>query len=116
MAIGERALSRRGSGAARLAILKEPVPNANELAAAGSALSPRLVARSSTRLEGSSEWSGAFTSYQDLTPGELPRAIVGCWASAFAVAALERQRVASITPGNVPMAVLVQPGPLRHVW
>ena len=109
MAIGERALSTRGSGAARLAILKEPVPNANELAAAGSALSPQLVARSSTRLEGSSEWSGAFTSYQDLTPGELPRAIVGCWASAFAVAALERQRAASIKPGNVPMAVLVQP-------
>ena len=109
MAIGERALSTRGSGAARLAIFKEPVPNAKELVATGSALSPQLVARSSTRLEGSGEWSGAFTSYQDLTPDELPRAIVGCWASAFAVAALERQRAASIKPGSVPMAVLVQP-------
>ena len=109
MAIGERTLVTLGSGAARLAIIKEPVPDAAELVAAGSALGPRLVARSSTRLEGSSRWSGAFTSYQDLVPDEIPRAIVGCWASAFAVAALERQRAASIKPGSVAMAVLVQP-------
>ena len=109
MAIGEQALSTRGSGAARLAILREPVPDAKGLVPAGSALSRQLVARSSTRLEGSGEWSGAFSSYQDLAPDELPRAIVGCWASAFSVAALERQRAASIQPGNVPMAVLVQP-------
>ena len=109
MAIGERTLGTLGSGAARLAIIKEPVPNATELVAAGSALGARLVVRSSTRLEGSSQWSGAFTSYRDLVPDEIPRAIVGCWASAFAVAALERQRAASIKPGNVAMAVLVQP-------
>lgn len=109
MAVGERTLGTHGSGAARLAIIKEPAPDAEELVAAGSALGPKLVARTSTRLEGSSEWSGAFTSYQDLTPDGLPRAIVGCWASAFSVAALERQRAASIKPGDVAMAVLVQP-------
>ena len=109
MAIGERAFGVRGSGGARLAIIEEPASDAHELVAAGAALSPQLVARSSTRLEGSGEWSGAFTSYQDLTPDEVPRAVVGCWASAFAVAALERQRAASIKPGRVPMAVLVQP-------
>lgn len=109
MAIGRRTLSTHGSGAARLAIVREPAPNARGLVAAGSALGSQLVARSSTRLEGSSEWSGAFTSYQDLTPGEIPRAIVGCWASTFSVAALERQRAASIKPGDVRMAVLVQP-------
>lgn len=109
MAIGERTLCTYGSGAARLAIIKEPAPSARDLVAAGSALGSRLVARSSTCLEGSSEWSGAFTSYQDLTPDELPRSIVGCWASAFSVAALERQRAASIKPGDVAMAVLVQP-------
>lgn len=109
MAIGERALGARGSGAARLAILGEPVPGGDELIAAGSSLGSSLVARSSTLLEGSGEWSGAFTSYQDLPPAELPRAVVGCWASAFSVAALERQGAASIEPGSTPMAVLVQP-------
>lgn len=110
MAIGERALGARGSGGARLAILGEPVPGRDELIAAGSSLGASLVARSSTLLEGSGEWSGAFTSYRDLAPAELPRAVAGCWASAFSVAALERQRAASIEPGSTPMAVLVQPG------
>lgn len=109
MQVGARALTPRGSGGARLAVSAEPYPFADELQARGSALAPRLVVRSSTLLESSGEWSGAFTSYLDVTPEELPKAVVGCWASAFSVASLERQSEASISPGAFPMAVLVQP-------
>ena len=109
MSIGERALATRGSGGARLAIMKEPLAEADELVEASFPFGPRLVARSSTQLEESGEWAGAFSSYLDLTPPDLPRAVVGCWASAFTVAALERQRAAGISAGGVPMAVLVQP-------
>jgi PEP-utilising enzyme, mobile domain/Pyruvate phosphate dikinase, AMP/ATP-binding domain len=89
--------------------MNEPLARTDELVLAGFALHPQLVARSSTQLEASGEWAGAFTSYQDVTPDQLPRAVVGCWASAFTVEALDRQRAAGIAPGNVPMAVLVQP-------
>ncbi|MGA7272999.1 MAG: PEP/pyruvate-binding domain-containing protein [Acidimicrobiia bacterium] len=109
MKIGAAALTRRGSGGARLEVMSEPLPIADDLVAAGSRLGPRLVARSSTSLEASGRWSGAFTSYLDLTPDELPRAIVGCWASAFSVQAISRQRAENIEPGSFPMSVLVQP-------
>jgi hypothetical protein len=109
MALGASALKIRGSGGARMAIAGEPIPNPEELVSAGSRLGSRLVARSSTGLEGSGAWSGAFASYLDLSPFELPRGVVGCWASAFSVAALDRQRRASIEPGSFLMAVLIQP-------
>jgi hypothetical protein len=109
MELGARTLPERGSGGARLAVGARPVEFADRLITTGAALAERLVARSSTLLEASGEWSGAFTSYVDVTPGELPKAVVGCWASAFAVAALERQEAAGVEPGSFPMAVLVQP-------
>lgn len=102
-------LLERGSGGARLALTAEPLAIAEELVTAGARLGENLVARSSTGLEGSGEWSGAFASYLELTPGDLPKAVVGCWASAFAVAALERQKAAGVEPGSFGMAVLVQP-------
>jgi hypothetical protein len=68
-----------------------------------------LVARSTTILEASGEWSGAFTSYLDVSPRDIPRAVTGCWASAFSVAALERQTAVGVEPGSFSMAVLVQP-------
>lgn len=108
MGLGAVTLSSRGSGGARLSIIQEPLPFADALVAAGSRLGPIVVARSSTGLESSGEWSGAFTSYLGLSPAELPQAVVGCWASAFSVAALERQEAAAIEPGSFPMAVLVQ--------
>jgi len=109
MRLAALALPQRGSGGARLAINAEPLGIADELTAAGSRLGESLVARSSTVLEGSGRWSGAFSSYLDLTPGDLPKAVLGCWASAFAVAALERQEAAGVEPGSFGMAVLVQP-------
>lgn len=108
MSLGAMTLSTRGSGGARLSVIQEPFPFADALIAAGSRLAPSVVARSSTGLESSGEWSGAFTSYLGLSPAELPQAVVGCWASAFSVAALERQEAAAIEPGSFPMAVLVQ--------
>ena len=108
MELGAATLAGRGSGAARLAVMSEPVEGAERLIASASALGDHLVVRSSTTLEASGEWSGAFASYLDIGPAELPKAVVGCWASAFTVASLERQRVAEIEPGSFPMAVLVQ--------
>ena len=109
MRLGALTLPGRGSGGARLAMLAEPLGIADELTAAGSRLGENLVARSSTVLEGSGQWSGAFSSYLELTPGDLPKAVVGCWASAFTVAALGRQEAAGVEPGSFGMAVVVQP-------
>lgn len=115
MQLGAKALAERGSGGARLVVSGAPVDFSGELIAAGERLGAELVARSSTLLEESGEWAGAFTSYVDLTPDHLPKAVVGCWASAFAVDALDRQEKAGISPGSFDMAVLVQPA-LHPVW
>jgi hypothetical protein len=109
MWLGAEKLATRGSGGARLAVTGEPVPFGDELVERGTRLSDLLVARSSTILEASGAWSGAFTSYLDLAPDDLPRAVTGCWASAFSVASLDRQVAAGTTPGSVEMAVLIQP-------
>lgn len=109
MRIGAEALARRGSGGARLAVSNEELGFADDLVAAGTAVADELVARSSSTLEDRAEWAGAFTSYLDLAPESLPTGVVGCWASAFSVDALERQGVAGVEPGSFSMAVLVQP-------
>lgn len=109
MEIGSAALPGRGSGGARLAVTAEPVPGAARIEAAGSDLADTLAARSSTPLETSGVWAGAFTSYLGITPEELPKAVAGCWASAFSLDALNRLHQAGIEPGKVAMAVLVQP-------
>lgn len=108
LALGANALESRGSGGARLVISGEPLDFAAALVERGEALGGSVVARASTLLEASGEWSGAFASYVDLSPSDLPRAVVGCWASAFGVGALERQKAAGLTPGSWPMAVLIQ--------
>jgi pyruvate,water dikinase len=92
-----------------MAMTAEPLALRDEIKARASNLGETLVARSSTTLEASGEWSGAFTSYLDLTVDDLPRGVVGCWASAFSVATLERLERAGIEPGTFAMSVLVQP-------
>lgn len=109
MALGSSLLAGRGSGGARLAMTSEQVPEAARIEAAGKELAARLAVRSSTRLETDGRWAGVFTSYIGITPAELPKAVAGCWASAFSVDALNRQRQVGIEPGSVPVAVLVQP-------
>ena len=107
--LGAEALPERGSGGARLVVSGQPIEFADALVEAGEELAPELVARSSTLLERSGEWAGAFTSYLDLSPEDLPKAVAGCWASAFSVDALGRQEAAGIAPGSFDMAVLIQP-------
>jgi hypothetical protein len=109
MRLGAETMATRGSGGARLAVTAEPVRFVDTLVGRAGRLAGRLVARSSTSLEATGEFSGAFASYLDLAPEELPRAVAGCWASAFSVAVLQRLEAAGIEPGSFPMAVLVQP-------
>ncbi|HKZ19081.1 MAG TPA: PEP/pyruvate-binding domain-containing protein [Acidimicrobiia bacterium] len=109
MQLGASALRARGSGGARLAVGSEPVAAADLFVDAGRGLAPTLAVRSSSPLESSGYWAGAFTSYIGIAPEELPKAIAGCWASAFSVDALGRQSQVGIGPGTIPMAVLVQP-------
>lgn len=115
MRLGAEALPERGSGGARLLVSGTPLDEARDLVAAGEKLGAELVARSSTLLEGSGRWAGAFTSYLELTPRDLPKAVVGCWASAFGVDVLERLEQVGIEPGSFEMAVLIQPA-LRPDW
>lgn len=111
MAIGADALARRGSGGARLEVSQAPLHRelASSLVDTVAGLGDPLVVRSSSILEGGSEWAGAFTSYLEVHPEEVPRAVTGCWASAFGVSTIDRHLAARITPGSAPMAVLVQP-------
>lgn len=111
MALGADGLARRGSGGARLEVSAAALPDdlARAVVDAAQALGERVVVRSSSVVEGDSAWAGAFTSYLDLGPEDVPRAVVGCWASAFGVSTLERYAAQGIQPGGAPMAVLVQP-------
>lgn len=111
MSLGVGVMAARGSGGARLAMMDAPLPDGLEamLVTAARQLGERLVVRSSTALEAGGEWSGAFTSYLDIAPTEVPIAVRGCWASTFTVDALQRYEASGLEPGSVPMAVLVQP-------
>ena len=107
---GAQVMVQRGPGGALLTISSGPMDVETETAIVGAAgsLGDPLVVRSSSVLEAGGEWSGAFTSYLDIHPGEAPRAVRGCWASAFTVHTLERYEAAELEPGSIPMAVLIQ--------
>lgn len=111
MALAMDVMTRRGSGSARLSITSMSLPDslAGELEAATDHLPEPMAVRSSSVLEESGEWSGAFTSYLDIRHGELATAVRGCWASTFTVHTLERFAAAEVDPGSSRMAVLVQP-------
>ncbi len=70
---------------------------------------PRLAVRSSSVAEDDPAWAGAFTSFLDVQPDELPTAVAGCWASALTPAVLERCARTGARPADVCPAVLVQP-------
>jgi hypothetical protein len=109
--LGREQLRRHGSGRARLSVSMTPLdePLRQALIRRGTDLGATLVARSSAVVETGGVWSGAFTSYLEVSPIELPRAVTGCWASSFTVAALDRHEAAGIGPGTIDMAILVQP-------
>ena len=81
---------------------------ANGATARSDELGESLVVRSSTIVESSGTWAGAFASYEDLGPGEVPLGIKGCWASAFGAHVLGRAEMSATKPSHFGMAVLVQ--------
>ena len=108
---GTEAMGQRGPGGALLTVSSGSMDGGLEsvVIAAARSLGGPLVVRSSSVLEAGGEWSGAFTSYLDIHPEEAPKAVRGCWASAFTVHTLDRYAVADVAPGSIPMAVLIQP-------
>ena len=72
-------------------------------------LGSRLAVRSSSVVEDDPAWAGAFTSFLDVQPDELPTAVAGCWASALTPPVLERCARTGARPADVCPAVLVQP-------
>jgi phosphohistidine swiveling domain-containing protein len=82
---------------------------AGELRERSAILGFPVVVRSSSPLEDDPIWSGAFSSLLDITADDIPKAVRGCWASAFSVDALQRAERAGVAPDALAMAVLVQP-------
>jgi phosphohistidine swiveling domain-containing protein len=106
--LGWERLQEGGSGQARLAISEGGLPDEVALALKRIKIGwPRLVVRSSSLLEDAGEWSGAFATYLDVGPADLPTTILGCWASVFSVATIERCRLAGKEPAA--MGVVIQP-------
>lgn len=80
-----------------------------ELEAVAGALGGSLVVRSSSALDGDPRWSGAFASYLAVRSDELPAAVRGCWASAFARDPRARGDLLALRVENPRIAVLIQP-------
>lgn len=108
---GHKALGTGGSGAARLAVMAVD-PDAAvlaELGRAATAFARPLIVRSSSPVESGGAWSGAFSTFEDVTADQLSTALRGVWASMFTVQALERFEATGLDPRETGMAVLIQP-------
>ena len=103
-------LARRGSGAARMVLLRDELDEAlaAEIAEAAAELAEPLIARSSSALEGEGTWAGAFASLPELRRDEVPKALRSVWSAMFTIEALERFEAAGIEAGSAGMGVLVQ--------
>jgi phosphohistidine swiveling domain-containing protein len=85
----------------------DDVATAIEEAVAG--LPEPLIVRSSSLLEGSGTWSGAFTSVPEVLRDEVLKATRSVWATCFSLEVLERYEAAGIEPESGLMGVMVQP-------
>ena len=103
-------LARRGSGAARMTVLRSDLDETliAEIAEAAAGLAEPLIARSSSALEGEGTWAGAFASLPELHRDEVPKALRSVWSGMFTLEALERFEAVGIEPGSAGMGVLVQ--------
>ena len=103
-------LAGRGSGAARMVLLRSELDEAlaAEIAEAAAELAEPLIARSSSALEGEGTWAGAFASLPELRRDEVPKALRSVWSAMFTLEALERFEAAGIEAGSAGMGVLVQ--------
>lgn len=81
----------------------------DEVAARASTLGPSVVVRSSSTVEDDPLWAGAFSSFLDVRPDEVPVAVAGCWASALTSSVLSLCERTGTTPAAVCPAILVQP-------
>jgi phosphohistidine swiveling domain-containing protein len=104
-------LATRGTGGARLSIIHHQLDEAvrHQIDAAAARLPEPLIVRSSSILEGSGEWSGAFTSVPEVRQGEVVQAARSVWATCFSLEVLDRFEAAGLAPGSAAMAVVVQP-------
>ncbi len=104
-------LDARGTGGSRMNIIGYEMPEelVAQIDSFAQALTAPLIVRSSSVLEGSGEWSGAFTSVPEIECGEVVKATKSVWATTFAIEVLERFEEAGLEPGSAPMGVLVQP-------
>lgn len=104
-------LSGRGSGAARLSVMKAEFPESLivELNEAAKQLTEPLIVRSSVVLEHDGRWAGAFASLAELRREEVPKAIRSIWAGVFALETLDRFEAAGIKPENALAGALIQP-------
>ncbi|MCY3785105.1 MAG: hypothetical protein OXG47_00055 [bacterium] len=103
-------LAGRGSGAARMLLLRSELDEAleAEIDEAAAELAEPLIARSSSALEGEGTWAGAFASLPELRRDEVPKALRSVWSAMFTLEALERFEAAGIEAGSAGMGVLVQ--------
>ncbi len=104
-------LAERGSGAARLAIMRTELDAEllSKLRESAKRLPEPLIVRSSSVLEGGGEWAGAFSSLGELRRDEVAKAILSMWAGVFALESLDRFETAGIRPENAHLGALIQP-------
>ena len=111
----EQAVSTTTSGlfGARLTVMEADAGPLAPAIEAARRLGPSVVVRSSSPVEGSGRWAGAFSSFVGVPPDDLPTAVRGVWSSAIIDqpddAAEPATDPAANTPRHVEMAVLVQP-------
>ena len=91
---------------ARLAVMDWDTAALAPVAAAARALAAPVVVRSSSPVEGSGRWAGAFASYVGVESDDVLTAVRGVWASAITSSAPDAAEPGGIVP---EMAVLVQP-------
>ena len=111
LSVAAAVLNERGSGAARLAIMKTefPEPLIRELDEAAKQLPEPLIVRSSVVLEHDGRWAGAFASLSELRREEVPKAIRSIWAGVFAMETLDRFEAVGIKPESALAGALIQP-------
>ena len=109
--LAESRMEDRGSGGARMAIIGCDLGREllDALAEEARGLPEPLIVRSSSVLEGSGEWSGAFTSVPEVRRDEVGKAARSVWASCYSLEVLERYEEAGVEPADAPMGLVVQP-------
>ena len=111
MCAGAEAVRANGVAAGRIAVLAQAVDAVlvAELQTVVDVLGGRVIARSSSVLEGDGRWAGAFSSVTGVGREDVASAVRSCWASGFAVDPLRRAEECGLGLEALELAVLVQP-------